>query len=339
VVTSPAPHRLLNGKSRAWAHPVLAGTGRLLDYWHLLSLDAPTVAVVWASAFAKAAGVYLPWRTRVLLALATWLLYVTDRLLDSAKGPTTQRLCERHFFHQRHRRAFLSIAVLVLMSVFPIGLHSLDAFVFRREGLLAICAATYLFLVHFPRRDNPLSELAYFPRIPKEMLVGLIFSAACVLASPLGSHLPITGISLPFALFALLCWLNCVAIEAWENEGRAEGWGALEHPRSMCSNPSTVFVGKHLRAACWTITFIALLTALAGISWGRHGSVFWPSYGPLECAVAISAVLLLWLDRCRPWVTPLCLRALADAVLLTPLLIPPILAAASTWIWRPLPVR
>lgn len=69
--------------------PGTAIPGRVLDaplllrYWHLSSLDAPTVAVVWSLGFAWAAGVRLPVWIPILLALVAWAVYIGDRLLDA----------------------------------------------------------------------------------------------------------------------------------------------------------------------------------------------------------------------------------------------------------------
>ena len=54
-----------------------------LRYWHLLSLDAPTVAGLWCWAFGRAVRLHLSPRLPVALALGTWLFYVADRLLDA----------------------------------------------------------------------------------------------------------------------------------------------------------------------------------------------------------------------------------------------------------------
>ncbi len=59
---------------------------RALHLWHLASLDAPTVAVVWTLAFAWAAGVHLDRWVLVLLASGTWTVYVGDRLLDAHRA-------------------------------------------------------------------------------------------------------------------------------------------------------------------------------------------------------------------------------------------------------------
>lgn len=64
-------------------------TSRIFDawapvkLWHLSSLDAPTVAVVWSLGFGWAAGVRLPFWVPVLIALGTWAVYIGDRLLDA----------------------------------------------------------------------------------------------------------------------------------------------------------------------------------------------------------------------------------------------------------------
>ena len=57
-----------------------------LRFWHLASLDAPTVALVWSLGFAWAAGVGLPVWAPLLLALVAWAVYVGDRLLDARAG-------------------------------------------------------------------------------------------------------------------------------------------------------------------------------------------------------------------------------------------------------------
>ena len=88
----------------------------LLRYWHLLSLDAPTVAALWCWAFRRATRLPLaPWLP-LALAMGTWLFYVADRLLDAQLSPEAA-LRERHRFHDRHRGWFLAIAALVALAL------------------------------------------------------------------------------------------------------------------------------------------------------------------------------------------------------------------------------
>ena len=100
---------------------------RLWVWWHLLSLDAPTVAVVWCWFFAAAFGVSLPSTALVTLALGTWCVYVADRLLDGWRSVDMTDLRDRHWFYLRHRKPFViawiaaaaPLAYLILFRVQP----------------------------------------------------------------------------------------------------------------------------------------------------------------------------------------------------------------------------
>src|ERR1035438_3302241 len=84
-----------------------------LRLWHLISLDAPTVALVWSLSFAWAARVHLPRWIPILLAFGTWAVYVGDRLLDARSALRSGNLSplrERHFFHWRRRRVLVPLA-------------------------------------------------------------------------------------------------------------------------------------------------------------------------------------------------------------------------------------
>ena len=78
--------------------------------WHLLSLDAPTVAVIWALLLARVAGVRPAPAGLSVLGVGTWLVYVADRTLDGLAGRETTRLRERHLFYARRRRVMLLAA-------------------------------------------------------------------------------------------------------------------------------------------------------------------------------------------------------------------------------------
>src|SRR5437868_7025790 len=75
----------------------------LLRGWHLLSLDAPTVAVTWCAAFLSVVGVPLTrpsarWPI-VFLSLATWLCYIGDRIQDARSCLDGSELRARHRFY------------------------------------------------------------------------------------------------------------------------------------------------------------------------------------------------------------------------------------------------
>ncbi len=276
------------------AAPVF-GAPAALAFWHLSSFDAPTVAVVWSLAFAWAAGVRLPLWTPVALALVAWSVYIGDRLLDARAGvrqPALEQLRERHFFHWRHRRVLIPLAAVAALAAAGIVLVSMPIGFRAPNTLLAAAALAYFSGVHSHRR---------LPRIvTKEFLVGVIFTAACALPTYLrlrGHGGGIWPLLAPAVYFAALAWLNCSAIGRWEAGVRRSGGAGVQ----------TLGAALALGGL-----FLALATATA------H-----PREAALLAAGAAAALLLALLDRSRDRLTPLALRALADLVLLTPLLLAP----------------
>jgi hypothetical protein len=273
--------------------------GRLIDapsplrLWHLTSLDAPTVAVVWSLAFAWAAGIHLPVWIPLLLALAAWAVYVADRLLDARAAlrmANLDSLRERHLFHHRHRRVLLPVALAAACACVWIVFTQMPSIARERNSVLAVAALAYFTGVHSSRR---LTALRISPLLKKELLVGALFTAACALPAFTRASLPARGPLLVIAVyFALLAWLNCHAIDRWEARDCAYG-------------PQIVTPACCL--ACAALPLAALL----------HSTQ--PRFATLVFAGAAAALLLAALDRSRARLTPVALRAAADLVLLTPL--------------------
>ena len=264
-----------------------------LRLWHLASLDAPTVAVAWSLGFAWAAGIRLPHWVPVLLALGTWTVYIGDRLLDARAGlrfGALRTLRERHFFHWRHRRILLALASVSAVAAAAILFTVMPAPVRERDSVLAAAALAYFSGVHSRRRMPRWLALL----LSKELLVGVLFTAGCVL--PAFSRLRLQAapgarfgpLLLAALFFAALAWLNCHAIERWESH-----------------TASRIF-----SAAC--------LLALAGFSSAALLVSAQPHTAALLAAGATSALLLALLHRKRKRLTPRALRAAADLVLLTP---------------------
>ncbi|MGI8773114.1 MAG: hypothetical protein ACR2JE_16950 [Acidobacteriaceae bacterium] len=304
---------------------------QFLRLWHVLSLDAPTVAALWCWALARAVHIHLPVAAPLMLALGTWLLYVADRLLDGLLAPHPSRLRERHLFHLRHRPAFVAASVCGVIALALLVVWCMPGFVLRAYIVLGICALLYLLLVHIPRLRTPAGFIPFARVIPKELAVGLIFAAATVI--PTWERLRRTApadaapLLLLLPLFAALCTLNCIAIEIWENAadpaaggGGGERRGDLDAAGPASLHPITRVLGRHL-----TLTAL-LLTAAAGIGAAflrmrlRNGPA-----AAVALALALSALLFALLDRRPRILSPGALRIAADAVLLTPLLLLPVL--------------
>jgi len=258
--------------------------------WHLLSLDAPSVAAVWTIFLARAAELRLPWVEPVAMFVAVWMIYAGDRLLDARSG--SDGLEERHRFHHAHRSAFLCGIVAGALALVYL-LHRTDVRTLRLYALLAALLAAWLLVVHASARSRG-------QRLPKEIAVGLFFAAAVFI--PTVGRLPGSrALLLPTAmLFAGVCALNCLFLYAWEHPGsRPEAHG------------STRWATRHLNALAAALVVAAV--TLAVLQRGRVGKA--PAV-----ACGVSAGLLWGLHRVRGRVLAVHLRAAADLVLLTPVL-------------------
>ena len=260
----------------------------LAEGWHLLSLDAPTVAGLWAWFFGRAMHLPNPLRPALLLALGTWVVYVADRILDGL-GPG-EMLRERHHFHARHRAAFLWAACLLALVVAWWVLTRMRPEALRDNLLVAACALVYLYAVH--RRPGR--------RVPKELAVAILFAAAT--AVPVWSRLGAGKQQMAPAVvvFAALCWINCVGIEKWEARGSA----------LPLSSPTTRWASLHLRAIVTVVATFAGPAALLAPSRGLMA---------VYLAALLSSGLFFALDARSTHLSPLHLRIAADAALLTPL--------------------
>jgi hypothetical protein len=267
-----------------------------LRLWHLASIDAPTVAVVWALSFAWTMNIQLPGWVTLLLALGTWAVYVGDRLLDARAGFRTgdlRRLRERHYFHWRHRSILLPLAAAASCVVIALIFQAMPLASRNRNSFLAAAALAYFSGVHSRHRlPGWLYRLS-----SKEFAVGILFTAGCALPTfsrvglipnAAASRWPLVVVA---TLFAALAWLNCHAIEQWESDT----------PR-----------GISIAAGALGLAGLALVWFLAPILF--RASV-------LLAAGTSSALLIALLDWKRARLTPLTLRILADVALLTPIVV------------------
>ncbi len=312
-----------------------------MRFWHLASLDAPTVAVVWTIAFAWAAGAHLLFKAPLLLALAAWVVYVGDRLLDARtalRSEETSKMRHRHRFHWRHRRIFISLAVLAAASAVWIFLVLVPPFLRQRDSALAALALVYFTSVHSSRKLASWSPMLLAPPLPsilssfpaKELLVGLLFTTACALPSlsRLPASTPAALLLVPMAFFASLAWLNCHAIESWESTTVEPHFFTRDSGRAATfaePHRGLAPVANRIQSARTNPIFpVAGLLAVAGLFLACVGFPLHPRPAALLTAGATSALLLALLDRYRNRLSPLALRVAADLALLTPALLAPL---------------
>ena len=255
----------------------------LFERWHLASLDAPLVAGVWTAFLARLQHVELAFDTFAALVLAVWIIYAVDRLLDGFGGDASS-LRERHYFHRRH--------ALLLCSLLAVAAPLLALLVWRLPAplrwawpLLSLPTLLYAMCVHLLR----------WPRVPKELLVSLLFTAVVALPSialPAAGHRAGLPAVASAAAMLLACFANLAIISAWE--------GDMPRPALLAGTPAAMLSGAILLLCA---AFFAPLAATAA---------------------ALSALCLAALHRCRHSISPVHLRALADVALLTPLLLWPL---------------
>ncbi len=276
--------------------------------WHLFSLDAPTVAVAWCWFFAAAFGVRLPSTALVTLALGTWCVYVADRLLDGWRSTDMTALRDRHWFYLRHRKSFVIAWIVAAIPLAYLIFFRVQPAVRTDDIVLCLIGAAYFLLIH----NRPEKH-----RFSKEFFVGFLFSIAT--AVPTWTRLQQgRGVLLAaMVTFGAACWLNCVAIQVWEDaEAMRDGLHTIfsdvqSGPAPIASRSLTEFLGEHLTAFAAAVGALALLFASVPIA-----RTVWP----LFAAVALSSLLFLALIRKTKRFSALSLRILADGALLTPLI-------------------
>jgi 4-hydroxybenzoate polyprenyltransferase len=222
------------------------------------------------------------------------------RLLDI--DPTRYEGLEaRHYFHYRHRTAFLTGILLCCVALGAL-LPRLDGAAIRLYLILGGLVAGYFFLIHATSSVSARQKVAR--RMPKEIAVGLCFAAATFI--PTVARRPELRLALLPAglLFAALCSLNCLFIYAWEHE---------DHRMNARTHTVT-------RAALFNLPGLSAALIVCSITLvlldGRVPR-------PISCASALSAAVLLLLHTRRHGIARTTLRAAADLALITPLLFVP----------------
>jgi hypothetical protein len=262
-----------------------------LTWLSAICLDAPVVAVAWQWLFASAFGAVVALPNRLALFLTAWLIYLADRFADCASVPAGAPTSARQrFCAKRHSIWIVSIVLLAIIdSIICLTLIE------RRTRVIGSAVAgaitIYLVLNHFAGW--------IWQRLPiKEMVIGFLFAAGTIAA--------INCTEFRFAvsaiLFGILCSLNCLSISVWERDldiAQGKESFATVHPQLLWL-PQVVGLGLGVLALCMAIAGEARTISLCLTS---------------------SAILLVLLNHVGS--LPRDERvALADIILLTPLLVP-----------------
>jgi hypothetical protein len=261
----------------------------------LLSLDAPAIAVLWLLLFSRALGVGVPRTETAVLAMAVWLIYVADRILDSFRESEREPLAPRHWFYREYRAAFVAPFCAILLLAAWLAWTRLDERTLRGGVALAAMVAAYFGVVH-------LSGNRAQQWFPKELAVALLFCA--------GTCLPVftrmgevrSAEAAAFLGFALVAWMNTALIEYTEWITLREG--GAERPAAL-----TIAVAR------WSMP---LGIAMGALALGAIGAPGFRELRPVLLAEGGSALALAALGANWRRVSSHVLRISADAVLCTP---------------------
>lgn len=304
VALIDAPESTAESSRRAASRPVSTATVAATiipvrtPWWlsfHLLSLDAPLVAVVWQRWWARSTGIALPLSREIVLGLGVWAIYLADRLADTAHDEYRLGGAARHVFSgdRRHLLWPLALGVALILAVLtPLCLSGGEFH--AGLGLLAL-ASGYFWLVHGQ------TSRGWSAYLPKEAVVGAMFGAGTVFFVVCRAHSLPPAFWMNAGLFAAVCFLNCALITHWERHA----WDVRERSSLLNSFP-----GLSARLGLASVALAGLAFAVCAGSRSLDG-----------LPVAVSALLLAGLDFHKTKLSVDALRVLADVVLLTPWLI------------------
>ena len=266
---------------------------------NLLSLDAPLVAVVWLFMLAKTWGVnYHPEHEYVVLGLAVWVVYVSDRLLDALVHGESSRCQERHRFHLRHRRKFAVLALIAAVVALGLVLTMTPMAIYGYAAVAGFLVSGFFAMALFAAPEA--GELPY----SKNILGGIAFAFGTAMMAHVYMRdkgiLDLLLYNREFIAFAVLCVLNIAAIDLWEHASRIED--------------------EELRAQD-ELALTLPLALLGGASFVFARQADGSGSGPFFYTVLTGAALLFVLNRVRGRFSLEALRVLADAAMVAPLLV------------------
>jgi len=253
------------------------------------------VAVLWLLLFSESLRVRVPRTEMAVLAMAVWLIYVADRILDSFRESEREPLAPRHRFYREHRAAFVAPFCVILLLAAWMAWTKLDERTLCSGVALAAIVAAYFGVVHL---SGSLAQHWF----PKELAVALLFCA--------GTCLPVfvrvRSISIPDIAtligFVLVAWMNTALIEY--TEWMALRDGGAEQPPAL-----TIIVAQYM---------IPVGIAIAAAGLAAVAFAAFRDLRPVLLAEAGSALALVGLRASWQRISTYVLRISADAVLCTP---------------------
>jgi hypothetical protein len=231
----------------------------------------------------------------IALFLTAWLIYLADRLADSYSLQNGGARSMRHEFCLNHRQIWIDALIVIGTADAYLIWRNIGTETFLAGAVIGALALIYLMFNHLLG-----GAWTFLPL--KEHAIGFLFAAGTLVAlfpvlPPSRGPLVFSGI-----VFAWLCTLNCISIAFWERE--------LDQTQRKVSF-ATRYPDLERHLVKLSIA-LALCSGVAAISYREAAPIF--------ACVSVSSLLLALLDSLRGKIGRDQRTALADLVLLTPLL-------------------
>lgn len=169
---------------------------------HVLSLEAPLVAVLWTAALARLHGAKLPPGVLLGLGLVVWMIYLLDRVLDTF-SPDEAELDVRHRFYARHRGWILAVLLpLLAVGVVWVGLWCVPVGLLVEA--LVLLPAVVVYLVVYTDADAR--------ALRRVMLVGAPGALLVLQMLPFPDPTKMAALVLVLALVLLAWWPRLRAV-------------------------------------------------------------------------------------------------------------------------------
>lgn len=252
---------------------------RYLERW---SLDAVLVAVVWGLALEQLAAREMDLWAVAVLALATWLTYVADRLWDVRPGRTVPQT-DRHLYYKRNYKVLLSLWAAVFFCSVILSVLVLPLWKWGGGWILVSVVAAYLFLL---ARDWN----AFIRLFVKRTAVPVIFTCGVVWISECW-RVPEGWAALCILLFGATA--NVLIISYWESHDTSRpAWlkpACWISVAGLCiSSAATLLLHLHLGGAAMfsAVAYAILLRTI-------HPRSSLPVRALVDAILAVSGILLL----------------------------------------------
>ncbi len=243
-----------------------------------------------------------PWEPAVL-AMCVWGIYIADRLLDVRRLPRGQWEPARKAFYRSNYVWAATTAGFLLVVAGWCSIFLLNARLVRAGIALALCVLLYFATVH-------LLPANWRTRWPRELAVGIFFSAGSFLAIAVAPGVRTGRLLAPAMILTLFGWANISLIEGHEIRRDALGKNALLHGSTRWIASKLVFTG--LAAALCTDVLGALGMESKGFGF----------------AASLSGVALSLIAFFRERIPTHLVPVAADLALCTPVLVLPF----SLWV-------